>query len=82
MPRTTILIEDVLLREIKKRAAEQGRSLQSLTNDLLRRGLASPPTSRQPFRWTPSPSWKPPLGLSWEDICDRNRLYEWFGRNP
>ena len=42
------MIDDSLLRQIKKKAAEEGRSFQSLANDLLRRALAL--TSRTPYR--------------------------------
>ena len=41
MPRTTIAIEPVLLRELKRRAAREGTTLQALVNSLLRRGMRS-----------------------------------------
>lgn len=48
MRRTTLTIEDQLFREMRKRSVEEGRTLQAVANDLLRRGLAS--ASRKPFR--------------------------------
>ena len=48
MKRTTLTIDDRLLLELKKKAAEQGRTLQAVTNDLLQRALASRPA--KPYR--------------------------------
>jgi hypothetical protein len=48
MRRTTLRIDDQLLRELKKKASEEGRTLQAVTNDLIRRSL-TPPRVR-PFR--------------------------------
>jgi hypothetical protein len=46
MRRTTLTIDDQLFRELKRKASEEGRTLQAVTNDLLRRSLtASPPKS-------------------------------------
>ncbi len=39
MSRTTLAINDALLREIKRRAAEQGLSMQALINRLLKQSL-------------------------------------------
>jgi len=48
MRRTTLTIDDQLLRELKKKASEEGRTLQAVTNDLLRRSLT--PARVKPFR--------------------------------
>jgi hypothetical protein len=40
--RTTIAFDDDLLRRLKQRAASEGRPLQAVVNDLVRRGLAHP----------------------------------------
>lgn len=73
MARTTLTIDDVVLRQLKKMALEQGRTLQAVTNDLLRRALATP---------------EPPKGYTlrlkgWEaqeqpgvDILDRDKLFD------
>lgn len=40
MTRTTIGIDDDLLRRLKRRAASEDRSIQALVNDLLRQAMA------------------------------------------
>ncbi len=42
MKRTTLAIEEDLLRELKERAAREGRTLQALANELLRQAVARP----------------------------------------
>ncbi len=42
------MIEDGLFRQLKKKAAEEGRTLQAMANDLLRRALGQ--TRREPYR--------------------------------
>ncbi len=72
MKRTTLKIEDSLLRELKQRAAAEGSSMQDLANRLLRRGLAARP--QQP--WTLClTGWKaePQPGA---DILDRRTLFD------
>lgn len=39
MGRTTLRIDDTLLRRLRQRAAREGRTLQDVTNEALRRGL-------------------------------------------
>ena len=73
MPRTTLSLDAAVLRALKKRAAEEGRTLQAVTNDLLNQALAA---SRRPGRFT--------LSLrGWEaaeqpgvDILDRDTLFD------
>jgi len=48
--RTTLRIDDDLLRELKARAAEEGLSLSDLVNLVLRQGVATPPRPRRPFK--------------------------------
>jgi len=50
MRRTTLTLDDELFRELKKRASQEGRTLQAVTNDLLRRSLAPRPTKPYRFR--------------------------------
>ena len=72
MPRTTLMIDDGLFRQIKKKAAAEGRTLQATANDLLRRALAQSPG--QPYR----------LNLKgWQaneqpgvDVLDRDKLFD------
>ena len=42
MTRTTLKLDEDLLRRLKEKAAREGRTLQSVANDLLRQGLAHP----------------------------------------
>lgn len=42
MSRTTLDIDDQILRLLKKRAAEQGRTLQAVVNEFLKRAAAAP----------------------------------------
>lgn len=72
MKRTTLKIDEVVLRRLKQEAAAQGRTLQDLANQLLRRALAA--REREPFT----------LALTgWEaaeqpgvDILDRDKLFD------
>jgi antitoxin component of RelBE/YafQ-DinJ toxin-antitoxin module len=48
--RTTLRIDDDLLRELKTRAATEGLSLSDLVNLVLRQSVAAPPRPRRPFR--------------------------------
>lgn len=72
MKRTTLAVEDQLLRLLKKRAAEDGRTLQAVVNDLLRRALLNP--ARRGYRF----------GLQgWQaqeqpgvDLLDRDKLFD------
>ena len=42
MKRTTLKIDEKLLRRLKQKAAMEGTSLQDVANQLLRRALATP----------------------------------------
>lgn len=48
MRRTTLTIDDELLRQLKRMASDEGRTLQAVTNDLLRRSLT--PRPEKPYR--------------------------------
>lgn len=73
MARTTLAIDDDLLRSLKGKAAREGRTLQDVANELLRQGLARR-ASRRHYR----------LELAgWEaeerpgvDILDRDKLFD------
>ena len=47
MARTTLDIDDRVLRELKKKAAHEGRSFQAVANELLKRALHA--RTSQPF---------------------------------
>jgi plasmid stability protein len=73
MPRTTLAIEEKLLRRLKQRAADEGRSLQAVANDLLRQALARP-AKRSPFKLELQ-GWSA-RELPGVEIRDRDALYE------
>jgi hypothetical protein len=48
--RTTVRIDDDLLRQIKDRAHRENRSMTALLNDALRRGLRPEQATLKPFK--------------------------------
>ena len=76
MPRTTLVLDGNLLRQMKKKAADEGRSLQAVANELIRRGLAARVHPNYRLRLQ---GWKAELqpGI---DILDRNSLFEVLDR--
>ncbi|MGH9453963.1 MAG: type II toxin-antitoxin system VapB family antitoxin [Terriglobia bacterium] len=72
MRRTTLTIDDQILLELKKRAAEEGRTVQAVTNDLLRRSLANNP--QQPYQLRLQ-GWKA-AELPGVDLLDRVALFD------
>ncbi len=71
--RTTIDLDDRLLREAKKQAAERGVPLRQIIEECLARGLA--PRRREP---APPLRWKTTAGPAapGTDFADRDRLYD------
>ena len=74
MSRTTLMIDDAILREIKKRAAAEGRTAQAVANDLLRQALGASGKARKGFtlklkgwRATEQPG---------VDVLDRDKLFD------
>lgn len=72
MRRTTLAIDDELLRRLKERAAREGRTLQSVVNDLLRQALAV--EKRPPFKLKLQ-GWKA-AEQPGVDILDRDKLFD------
>jgi plasmid stability protein len=72
MGRTTLMIDDDLIRRLKQKAAAEGRTLQAVTNALLRQALARVP--RRPFtlRLTGWNAEQQP-GV---DLADRDSLFD------
>ena len=72
MARTTLDIDDSLLRELKKKAASQGRTLQAVVNEHLKRAAAAP--SGPPYRLQLE-GWRaePRAGV---DLFDRDTLFD------
>ncbi|MFM7086470.1 MAG: hypothetical protein ACKOXO_05705 [Cyanobium sp.] len=49
--RTTLTLDDALLRQLRQRALDRGQTFKQVVNDTLRAGLAaSPAAPRQPYR--------------------------------
>ena len=78
MHRTTLALDDALFRALKKKAAEEDRTLQELLNSLLRQAIQKP--ARQPctfemktFGGEPQPGLHPGV-----DINDRDRLFDFM----
>ena len=72
MARTTLDIDDGLLRELKKKAATEGRTLQAVVNEYLKRAAAAP--TGPPYRlqlkgWRAEP--RPGV-----DLFDRDQLFD------
>ena len=70
--RTTLKIDESVLRRLKQQAAAEGRSLQDLANQVLKRGLAEPAVEPYALHLT---GWEaePQRGV---DILDRDALFD------
>ena len=76
--RTTLIIDDELFRELKRRAVEQNRTLSDLTQEALRRGLAARTSVRRRTR-ARLPSFS--MGRPRVDLADRDQLYDVLDRS-
>ena len=73
MARTTLAIDDDLLRQLKERAAREGRSLQDVTNDLLKQALVrGKPQTRHKLTLR---GWKAKERAG-VDLLDRDKLFD------
>jgi len=72
MKRTTLTIDDQLFRALKRKSAEEGRTLQAVTNDLLRRALGAKVSSPYELRLQ---GWKA-TELPGVDLFDRDALFD------
>lgn len=68
--KTTLLIPDQLMRDLKKRAAERGETLSAVVAEALRRGLEAPPPAKRP---EPLPTYR--MGRARVDVADRDALF-------
>jgi hypothetical protein len=75
--RTTMIIADQLMRELKKKAAEQKRTLSEVTEEALRRGLSELGAKRAPKRVKLRAF---PMGNASVDISNREHLYDVLDR--
>lgn len=69
--RTTIDIDDPVLRELRKLQKRSGKSLGGLVSDLLAQALGSQarPSAGPPFRWVSRPL------VPLVDVADKEALY-------
>jgi hypothetical protein len=74
--RTTLKIDDTVLRRIKQLAAAEGRTLQAVANDLLRKALAGTTRERYTLKLR---GWKA-TAQPGVDIADRDKLFEIMDR--
>lgn len=72
MRRTTLKLDESVLRRLKQRAAQEGTTLQDLANALLRRALSS--REREPFTLALT-GWEAELQPG-VDILDRDALFD------
>jgi hypothetical protein len=72
MARTTLDIDDRVLKQLKKTAADEGRTLQAVANDLLKRALRT--QTHQPFSLQLQ-GWAADLQPG-VDIEDRDSLFD------
>lgn len=74
--KTTLNLDDRLLRSAKKAAAERGVTLTSVIEDALRTSLPQPPArERYKFEWKAEGGGFAP-GVKSEDFNSRERLYD------
>lgn len=70
--KTTLVIDDQVMKRLKVEAARQGRTISELVETALRQLLESPRS--KPAKLPPLPSYK--LGGALVDIADRDALYQ------
>ena len=77
--RTTVDIDDPILKDLKKIQQKEGKSLGRLISDLLAQAIGerkSPKASAKPFRWVSKA-----MGAR-IDLSDREALYAAMEREP
>lgn len=68
--RTTLVIPDEIMRELKRRAAEREDTLSAVVAECLKRGLEAP---EEPAELPPLPAH--PMGRPKVDLTDRDALH-------
>jgi len=71
--RTTMTLDDDLMKQLKEKAVRQGKTLTALVNDLLRHALANQ-SRRQPYKLELE-GWDAELQPG-VDILDRGKLFD------
>jgi len=80
MPRTTVALDESLLLAIRTRAAEQGKSMSRLVNELLHRALnesPKPPDRDLARRWRTFEGGRPRVS-----VADREALFSVMEPEP
>ena len=70
--KTTLIIDDGIMRHLKQEAARQRQTISYLVESALRNFLS--PSSNKKLKLPPLPSWN--MGEPLVDIADRDALYE------
>lgn len=70
--KTTLVINDTIMKRVKAEAARQGRTISDLVESALRQLLESPRPKRSDLPPLPSHN----LGGALVDIADRDALYQ------
>ena len=68
--KTTLILPDLLMRELKRRGAERGQTLSAVVEETLQRGLAEPARTGD---LPPLPTHR--MGRPRVDVADRDQLY-------
>lgn len=68
--KTTLVLPDHVVRELRRRAARRGETLSAVVAEALRRGLAAPDA---PGELPPLPTHQ--MGRPLVDLADRDALY-------
>lgn len=68
--KTTLILPDHVVRELKRRAARRGETLSAIVAETLRRGLARPDDAGE---LAPLPTYA--MGRARVDLDDRDALY-------
>jgi len=68
--KTTLILPDHIVRELKRRAARRGETLPAVVAEAHRRGLAAPDAPRD---LPPLPRYR--MGRPMVDLADRDALY-------
>jgi len=80
--RTTVRLDDALLRDAKRLAAEEGRTLTSVIEDGLRELLAHRTAETSEPRPLTTVAGGTAPGVTWEDLMDNSRTAELLGGWP
>ena len=75
--KTTLIIPDPLMRELKRRAARTGQTLSAVVASVIRRGLEPATRESEPM---PLPVHR--MGRARVNVADRDELYAAMGDDP